>query len=339
MLALQITAPRETRLIEVAPPEPKPGEVLLRVRRVGYCGTDLSTFEGRNPLVSYPRIPGHEIGATIEAVGSGVAPVWTLGQAVTVVPYSNCGHCASCRRGRAHACRRNQTLGVQRDGAMTSLLAVPQEKLIAVPGLGVRELALVEPLTVGFHAIARGDVTTADIVAVFGCGLIGLGAIAGAAERGATVVAVDLDDSKLELARRLGAHHTVNARSQNLHDTLQTITNGEGPDVCVEAVGHAVTYRQAVEEVAFTGRVVCIGYAKEDVSFATRLFVQKELDIRGSRNAAPEDFRRVAAHLARGGFPYDQLISREVSLAEAGAAIAEWSANPTKITKISVVIG
>ena len=338
MQALQITAPREARLVDIAPPQPKPGEVLLRVQRVGYCGSDLSSFEGRNPLVSYPRIPGHEIGATIEAAGDGVPPEWAVGQAVTVVPYSNCGHCSSCRRGRAYACRSNQTMGVQRDGAMAPYIAVPWEKLISVAGLGVRELSLVEPLTVGFHAIARGEVTTQDVVAVFGCGLIGLGAIAGAAERGATVVAIDLDDAKLDLARRIGARHTINARSGPLHESLQALTNGEGPDVCVEAVGHPSTYRQAVEEVAFTGRVVCIGYAKEEVAFATRLFVQKELDIRGSRNAAPEDFRRVAAYLARGNFPYERIFTREVPLGEAGQALAQWSADPAKVTKISVLL-
>ena len=338
MQALQITAPRETRLIDLAVPEPAAGQLLLHVRRVGYCGTDLSTFEGRNPLVSYPRIPGHEIGATIASLGASVGGAWATGQAVTVVPYQNCGHCAACRRGRGYACRNNQTLGVQRDGALQPFIVVPEEKLIAVPGLGVRELSLVEPLTVGFHAVARGDVAAGDVVAVFGCGLIGLGAVAGAAERGATVIAIDLDDGKLALACRLGAAHGINARTANLHDALQAVTAGEGPDVCVEAAGHPVTYRQAVEEVAFTGRVICIGYAKEDVAFATRLFVQKELDLRGSRNASAEDFRRVAAYLARGGFPYDAVLTREVPLAEAGAALAAWSADPIKITKISVVL-
>jgi L-galactonate 5-dehydrogenase len=338
MQALQITSPRSTCLIDVKQPELQPGELLLRVKRVGFCGTDLSTFEGRNPLAAYPRIPGHEIGAVVEAIGPGATGEWSLGQPVTVVPYSGCGRCAACRRGRAYACRHNQTLGVQRDGAMQPFLAVPAAKVIAVAGLGVRELSLVEPLTVGFHAAARGEITAGDFVAVFGCGLIGLGVIAGAAERGATVIAIDLDDQKLELALRLGAAESINARTTNVHDALQVVTGGEGPDVCVEAAGHPVTYRQAVEEVAFTGRVVCIGYAKEDVAFATRLFVQKELDIRGSRNAAAEDFRRAATYLARGGFPFDRVITHEVPLADAGAALAEWSADPSPVTKISVLL-
>ena len=336
MKALQITAPGRTEITDIPQPSPRVGEALLRVRSVGFCGSDLSTFQGRNPMVSYPRIPGHEIGGTIVSLGEGVPVEFRVGIDVTVVPYSNCGQCASCRRGRAYACKGNQTLGVQRDGAMTEYICVPWEKLIAVTGLGVRELSLVEPLTVGFHAARRGRVEAADIVAVFGCGMIGLGAIAGAASAGATVIAIDIDDEKLSLAKSLGALHGVNSKKEKLHERLQELSGGHGPDLIIEAVGNPLTYRAAVDEVAFTGRVVCIGYAKDEVSFATKLFVQKELDIMGSRNAAPEDFMRVAKYLQTTAFPYDRVISREVSIDQAGQALAEWSANPSLITKILV---
>ena len=339
MKALRITAPGRTELTDIPVPAPSAGEVLLRVRSIGFCGSDLSTFQGRNPMVSYPRIPGHEIGATIVGRGEGVPAEYREGLDVTVVPYSNCGQCASCRRGRAYACKGIQTLGVQRDGAMTEFICVPWEKLITVPGLGVRELSLVEPMTVGFHAAARGRVEAADIVAVFGCGVIGLGAITGAASTGATVIAIDIDDRKLDLAKALGAAHTVNSRSQDLHARLQELSGGHGPDVIIEAVGHPATYRAAIDEVAFTGRVVCIGYAKDEVSFATKLFVQKELDIMGSRNAAPADFTRVCQYLQSHAFPYDRIISREVPLEQAGEALADWSANPGDITKILVQLG
>ena len=274
MKALQITAPGRTEITDIPQPSPRVGEALLRVRSVGFCGSDLSTFQGRNPMVSYPRIPGHEIGGTIVSLGEGVPVEFRVGIDVTVVPYSNCGQCASCRRGRAYACKGNQTLGVQRDGAMTEYICVPWEKLIAVTGLGVRELSLVEPLTVGFHAARRGRVEAADIVAVFGCGMIGLGAIAGAASAGATVIAIDIDDEKLSLAKSLGALHGVNSKKEKLHERLQELSGGHGPDLIIEAVGNPLTYRAAVDEVAFTGRVVCIGYAKDEVSFATKLFVQ-----------------------------------------------------------------
>jgi threonine dehydrogenase-like Zn-dependent dehydrogenase len=338
MRALSIQSPGQTALVDIPVPSPADGEVLLHVRTVGFCGSDLSTFRGKNPLVSYPRIPGHEIGAVIERTGRGVPAEFRAGMEVTVIPYSNCGTCSSCRRGRAYACKNNKTLGVQRDGAMTEYICAPWEKLITVPGLTHRQLALVEPLTVGFHAAARGRTSQGDIVTVFGCGAIGLGAIAGAASYGATVVAVDIDDAKLDLARALGARHGINSTQGKLHESLLEITGGHGPDLCIEAVGNPITYRAAVDEVSFTGRVVCIGYAKDDVSFATKLFVQKELDIMGSRNAAPEDFRRVASYLKTADFPYDRVVTHEVPLEEAGQALADWSANPGAVTKILVKV-
>ena len=340
MRALRILGPGLAGFDEIGRPEAGEGEVLLQMVRVGFCGSDLSTFEGRNPMVAYPRIPGHEIGARVAAVGPGVPQQIAEGAAVMVVPYSSCGQCAACRRGRAHACRSNQTLGVQRDGAMTEFLVVPWTKVVAVAGLGFRQLALVEPLTVGFHAVDRAQVAAADVVVVFGCGVIGLGAIAGAACRGATVVAVDIEDSKLDLARSLGAAHGINSRSGSLHESLQELTGGHGPDVAIEAVGRPATYRACVEEVAFTGRVACIGYAKDDVAFATKLWVQKELDIRGSRNASGSDFERVAGFLAGAAdFPYDRVITREVPFDEAGQALADWSSRPGAVTKILVALG
>ena len=191
-------------------------------------------------------------------------------------------------------------------------------------------------MSVGFHAVDRGAVTDIDTVMVIGCGMIGLGAVVRASLRGATVVAVDLDDDKLRLARRLGASHTINSRTENVHERLAEITGGCGPDVVVEAVGSPATYVMAVDEVAFAGRVVCIGYSKADVSFHTRLFVQKELDIRGSRNAMPADFSAVIRYLRRGGCPVDDLISRIVVPSEGDEALREWSENPGKVFRILV---
>ena len=159
MRAFFITAPNESGLGEIAVPKPGPEEVLLRTRIVGMCGSDLNTFRGNNPMVSYPRIPGHEIAATIEEAGPEVPGEFRSGVDVTVSPYTNCGRCASCRRGRTNACESNQTLGVQRDGAMTSYFVVPWRKLYRAQGLSLRELSVVEPLSVGFHAAARGRIT------------------------------------------------------------------------------------------------------------------------------------------------------------------------------------
>ncbi len=337
MQTLLIDAPGAFSYGVKSAPSPAPGEVLLRVRRLGFCGSDLSTFRGGNPLVSYPRVPGHEIAAEIAAVTEGVPPEFVVGQTVTVMPYTSCGKCSSCRQERFNACRHNQTLGVQQEGAFTDFIVARWEKLVPAPGLGLRELALVEPLAVGFHAVSRGRIAATDTVLVFGCGMIGLGAIAAAGlHRGATVIAVDIEDAKLALAQKAGATHVINSRTENLHERLQALTDGHGPDVAIEAVGHPATFTAAVDEVCFAGRVVYIGYAKAPVSYETKYFVMKELDILGSRNSTPQDFRDVIAMLRSGRYPVAETITRTVPFAAAGQALADWSANPGAITKIHV---
>ena len=336
MRAVVIEAPGRARLGTLAPPVPAPGEVVLRIRTVGFCGSDLNTFRGLNPLVSYPRVPGHEIAGVVEALGPEVPDDLREGTEVTVVPYTACGDCTACRHGRVNTCRHNQTLGVQRDGALTERIAVPWRSVLRADGLSRRELALVEPLAVGMHAVVRGRVASHDVVAVLGAGAVGLGAVAAAARTGATVIAVDVDDRKLATARRAGATHVVNTRSASLHDTLQSITNGDGPDVVIEAVGLAETFLSAVSEVAVAGRVVYIGYAKAPVSFDTTQFVRKELDILGARNATADDFRAVLSLLHGRLFPVDDAVTRVVGLGDAAGALRAWDADPAAVTRIHV---
>lgn len=336
MKALQITLPRQLDLIALPTPQPAADEVLLRICYVGFCGSDLNTFRGRNALALSPVIPGHEISAVIEAIGEAVPEGLHVGQQVTVNPYTACGRCPSCRRRRPNACQHNETLGVQRHGAMRELLCVPWQKVIPAEGMASQDVALIEPMSVGFHAVDRGQVTDADTVLVIGCGMIGVGAIVRASLRGATVIAMDLDDEKLTLARELGASATVNSATENVHARLQELTDGAGPDVVIEAVGAAATYATAVNEVAFTGRIVCIGYAPGDVSLPTRFFVQKELDIRGSRNALPDDFRAVIRYLQRGTCPTARLISAIVTPEEAAQALADWDKAPGRVFRILV---
>jgi threonine dehydrogenase-like Zn-dependent dehydrogenase len=331
MRALSLVAPGDLRVTEIPEPGLEDGELLLRVDMVGMCGTDLNSYRGHNPLVSYPRVIGHEIAATV-VDGSTDLPAGTR---VTVAPYTSCGRCAACRRGRSNACQFNQTFGVQRDGAMTEWLRVPSSKVFP-SALTSKELCIVEPLTVGVHAVARGRVTAEDVVAVFGCGGVGLGAIAGAAFRGARTIAIDLDDEKLSIAEAAGATDLIHSKRDNLHEKLLEMTDGWGPDVIIEAIGLPTTFRAAVEEVAFTGRVVYIGYAKEPVAYETKLFVQKELDILGSRNALPADFEEVIAMLSSGRFPVERAVSAVISLEEAPATMAQWSENPALFTKIMV---
>lgn len=331
MRAVSLQRPGHADVIDVQEPARRAGDLLLRVEMVGLCGTDLNSFRGRNPLVTFPRIIGHEIAATV-VEGSAELPA---GSRVTVSPYTSCGVCASCLSRRFNACKDNQTFGVQRDGAMTEWISVPEDKVYASP-LSLKELCIVEPLTVGVHAVARGRVKSEDSVAVFGCGGVGLGAIAGAAFRGARVIAIDVDEGKLHTARSAGATDLIHSVNENVHARLQQMTEGHGPSVVIEAIGLPETFVAAVEEVAFTGRVVYIGYTKQPVAYDTKLFVQKELDIMGSRNALPEDFREVIAMLEAGRFPVNEAISNEVSMKEVPSILGRWSESPAQFRKIMV---
>ncbi len=337
MKAIQISHNQEYNVIELErPAAPQAGEVLLKIQYVGFCGSDINTFMGRNSMALNPVIPGHEIGAVIEAVGEGVPETLKPGMVVTCNPYTNCGHCASCRNGRVNACQHNETLGVQRNGAMREYIVLPWQKIIPAGGLSTKTCALIEPMSVGFHAVNRGQVTDIDVVMVIGCGMVGLGAIVRAALRGATVIAADIDDEKLALAKQLGAAYAINTKTEDVHQRLSELTEGFGPDVVIEAVGSVPTYQMAVNEVAFTGRVVCIGYAKSEVLLQTKFFVQKELDIRGSRNAMPNDFRAVIHYLERGTCPTDELITKVIKPEEGLDTMRWWSENPGKVFRILV---
>jgi 2-desacetyl-2-hydroxyethyl bacteriochlorophyllide A dehydrogenase len=334
MKAVKITEPGKVSIIQINKPEISSDEVLVKMHYVGFCGSDLNTYLGKNPMVKLPVIPGHEIGASIEAVGENVPEHLKPGMPCTVNPYTACGKCSSCRNGRPNACQFNQTFGVQRDGAMCEYIAVPWTKVLADNAISSKDFTMVEPMSVGFHAVSRAQVSDLDMVMVIGCGMIGIGAIVRAALRGAKVIAVDVDDDKLALARELGAQLTINSITEDVHERLQELTHGTGPDVVIEAVGAPVTYLTAVNEVAFTGRVVCIGYAKTPIAFETKYFVQKEMDIRGSRNAMPEDFRAVMEYMKRGTCPVDKLISGVFSPEDAQKALEKWVKEPGKVFRI-----
>ncbi len=336
MKSFVIEEPHRAILMDRDIPSPGEGEVLLRITRIGLCGTDLSTFNGKNPLVKYPRIPGHEISAIVEQITSQVPSDIREGMAVIVYPYSSCGTCAACRRGRTNCCRYNETLGVQRDGALQEFFPVSWQSLIPSEEFSPAELALVEPLSIGMHAVDRGAITSDDTVGIFGCGVVGLSAISGAGFTGATVVAIDIDDNKLEIARQCGATHIINSERENLSGALNELTNDHGPEVMIEAVGSPQTFRAAVDEVAFAGRVIYIGYTRDPVEYDTQFFVKKELDIRGSRNATRDDFHRVMEILRSGQFPVEKVLSATVPLSQAVESLQGWSDAPQAYTKIQV---
>ncbi len=321
--ALRIESENVTRFAEIDEAPLLPGHVRVRVRHVGLCGSDLNTFKGLNPLVELPRIPGHEIGGEIIETGEGVDVAYAKGKRVIVLPYTNCGQCSSCRKGRLNACRYNKTLGVQQHGGLAEQIVMPAEKLILNDTLAPRHLALVEPLSVGFHAVARGRVPAGETVAILGCGMIGMGVLIGAVARGAKVIAIDPSAEKRELALHFGATHALPSGEDVVEKVMQ-LTGDDGVDVAFEAVGLPVTFTQAIDLAGFAGRVVYVGYSKAPVIYQTQFFNLKELDIMGSRNATLADFEAVIAHLEKLGNDADRLISKVFAFDDAEQALPYW---------------
>ncbi|MBN8788081.1 MAG: zinc-binding alcohol dehydrogenase family protein [Terrimonas sp.] len=335
MKALVLTAPGKTEIRDIEKPIPADDEVLLKIGAVGFCGGDLNGFLGLFELQEYPNVLGHEVGAVIESTGKNVPDEFQAGIRVTLNPYLNCGKCIACRKGKPNACIDNKTMGVRRPGAMTEYITVDWRKLHASDKLSLQELALAEPLTVGFHAVDRGGVTAKDKVLVIGCGIVGLGAIAGALHRGAEVYALDVSDYKTGIAKKVGVKAAINGATQDVAAAIADLTGGDGPDVVIEAVGSYDTYKLAVELVSYTGRVVYIGYGKKPVDYNTGIFVRKEIEIFGSRNCLG-DFPEVIRYLESGKFPVEAVISKTVSLQDSGDALKRWAEDRGNITKIMV---
>lgn len=335
MKAICFSAPRKVEIVDIPEPQLGPEDVIVEVHYVGLCGSDLNTFRGLFPLVTYPRIPGHEVSGVIVAKGDKVPESINEGDRVMVSPYTNCGLCPACRAGRPNCCQFNQTYGVQRDGVLTGRFAVHYAKVFANSVLSLKELALVEPLSVGYHSANRGRVTEVDTVLVIGCGTIGIGVIAAAARKGATLIAADIDDAKLEDAARFGAQYVINSTQQDVLDAVAELTDGQGASVAIEAVGLPETFRLAVDAVAFAGRVVYVGYAKQEVCYDTTHFVRKELDIMGSRNAL-RVFPAVIKMLEKRQQPFIDLITMVYPFDEVERAFQDWDAAPEKYTKILI---
>ncbi|MGO4908828.1 zinc-binding alcohol dehydrogenase family protein [Pseudorhodobacter sp. W20_MBD10_FR17] len=338
MKALVITEVGQTEIHDIAEPRPGNGEVLIAVQHVGLCGSDLNTYSGLNPLVQLPRIPGHEIGGTIVETGPDVPAGFKAGASVIVIPYTTCGTCSACRSGRQNACRYNRTLGVQQDGGMSSSLVVHHDRLILNDTLAKPLLALVEPLSVGFHAVARGRVQAGETVVIYGAGMIGIGAVLAALSRGARVVAIEVSETKRQQLLDLGVTAFLNPNTCDIGVEISRLTDDLGPDVVIEAVGLPETFRCAVDLACYAGRIVYVGYAKSEVSYNTSLFNLKELDILGSRNATRTDFEDVITFLEAQPTIGNSLISKVFPWAEAQNSFNYWNNHRNETFKVMVAM-
>lgn len=323
--------------IEIAAPELGPTDVIIDIHYIGLCGSDLNSYRGLMPLVKLPRIPGHEISGKIIEKGKNVPSTLQLGDNITVSPYTNCSTCPACRAGRTNTCEFNQTLGVQREGALTEQIVVPFEKVFVSKSLSLEELVLIEPMSVGYHGTNRGKVCETDTVLLLGCGTIGMGALVASARKGAIIIAVDIDDAKLDQARKFGATHTINSKKQDVLSEVKRLTNIEGASVVIEAAGTPDTYKLALDAVCFAGRIVFIGYPKHEVGLDASLLVRKEVDIYGSRNAL-RVFPSVISMFEKNEKPFTNLITKVFPFEQTPEAFKFWDENTGQVSKVLIKV-
>ena len=280
-------------------PVPEENEALLQILTCGICGSDVASFTGNQPFTSYPRIPGHEFSARIVSLPDSYAGPLKPGDIVTANPYFNCGHCYACKRGHVNCCHDNQTMGVQRDGAFCEYVAMPVGRIYPGMGLSADQLALIEPFSIGYHALSRCEVGLRDKVLIIGAGPIGLFALISAKSRGAEVHVADLLPGRLEKAKAFGADGVINSGKESLAEYTAAHTEG-GFDICVEACGAPETFLDCIDNCAFAGKLILIGNGKRETTFLHSILLKKELNVYGSRNSLPEDFRALIRLVAEG---------------------------------------
>lgn len=299
MDALVCTTPGSFEYKDIPQPVPEPGQALLRIRRIGVCGTDLHAYEGTQPFFAYPRILGHELAADL--VHTGGAEGFSEGEKVTIIPYFNCGTCIACRSGKPNCCVSIKVCGVHIDGGMTEYLSVPSYSLVHGGDLSYDELALVEPLAIGAHGVRRAGVEPGEYVLVIGAGPIGLGIAEFARIAGGKVIVMDLNEQRLAFCKeKLGVEHVVNAASPDVTEQLQKITNGDMPTVVIDATGSLRAINNGFQYMAHGARYVLVGLQKGDLSFSHPEFHKRESTLMSSRNATRADFEHVISSMQKG---------------------------------------
>lgn len=333
MKAIVIHRPHEVSVKEVSDPERKEHEVLLRVRGMGICGSDIAAYKGINPLVTYPRIIGHEIaGEVLESPqgDTGLVP----GDRVVIEPYVYCGSCYPCMNRRTNCCENLTVRGVHIDGGMSEVCSHPRHLVHRVPaGVSWTHIAMVEPLTIAVHAVQRARLAKGEHLVVTGAGPIGLLAAQYALVIGAVPIIVDPIGERLAFARSLDIPLGINPATERAGERIKEITGGRMAEAVIEASGSDAAIRSSVDYAAYSGRISLVGWPKGEVSLMTAMITKKELDVRGSRNsfqAFPESIDLIAGNR----IDVASLVTRTVSLGEVPAAVKEIAAYPEKFMKV-----
>lgn len=304
-------------------PELQKGHAIIKIKRIGICGTDLHAFEGTQPYFEYPRILGHELSGELIAFDN--APGFEIDESVTFIPYFNCGNCIACKMGKPNCCSKIQVCGVHVDGGMAEYLSVPSYSLVHGGTLSFDELALVEPLAIGAHGIKRAGVTKGEYVLIVGAGPIGLGTMEFARIAGAKVIVLDTNNQRLQFCKeKLKVEHTINPLEQDVEKELMHITNGDMPTVVIDATGNLTAINKSFQYMAHGGRYVLIGLQKNDISFSHPEFHKREATLMSSRNALRADFEQVISSIKSKEINPEIFITHRTSFQEVKSQFSNW---------------
>ncbi|HCG63827.1 MAG: hypothetical protein A2Y31_04980 [Spirochaetes bacterium GWC2_52_13] len=315
---------------------PKEGEIVVAVKVLGLCGSDLKTYQGHNPMVEYPIIPGHEIACEVVEVGPGVPAGISVGSRGTVMPYTRCGICPACKSGRFNTCSTNRTMGVARPGAARPFMTVHHDDFIPCDGMDYSDIALVEPLSVGRHAANRVPSVDGKLVLLYGLGIIGVGILIELKRLGAKVIVADVAKDKLALALRLGADYALDIKDAEFDSTIDRLSGGMGLDIVFDAVGSAKIVEAALAKTAVAATIVFVGYHTDTIPFNTKPIVSKELSVYGSRNALKADFEGSRDNLRSNPALKDLLVTNRFAFSELTEAFRYWVDNRGSVMKILV---
>lgn len=335
MKALVCTTPGQFKYIEKEKPAPQEGRAIIKIKRIGICGTDLHAFEGTQPFFNYPRILGHELAGELVQIDG--TEKFQPGDKVSFIPYFNCGECIACRNEKPNCCTDIQVFGVHIDGGMAEYISVPTQYLLNGEGLGYDELALIEPLAIGAHGVRRAEIKEGEFVLVIGAGPIGLGTMEFARIAGGKVIALDINTGRLQFCKdKLGVEHIVNALDTDVTEQLKTITNGDMPTVVIDATGNQRAIVNAFQYMAHSARFVMIGLQKGDLSFSHPEFHKREATLMSSRNATREDFEHVMASMKKGLVDPKTYITHRVQFGEVENQFESWLNPATGVIKAIV---
>jgi 2-desacetyl-2-hydroxyethyl bacteriochlorophyllide A dehydrogenase len=335
MKALVCVSPGKLEYDNQKDPQLEAGKAIIKIKRIGICGTDLHAFEGTQPFFTYPRRLGHELSG--ELVDFDQAPGFVRGEAVSFIPYFDCGVCVACRTGRPNCCTNLRVCGVHIDGGMAEFLSVPSSTMLHGENLSLDELALIEPLAIGAHAVRRAEVRAGEFVLVIGAGPIGLGIMEFARVAGATVIALELNAQRRTFCKdRLKMHHVLDSSSADHLEQIRAITNGDMPAVIMDATGNLNAINGGFRYMAHGGRYVLVGLQSGAISFSHPEFHKREGTLMSSRNATRKDFEHVMACVGSGEVKAKEFITHRVAFGDAASEFKNWLLPGSSVVKAMV---